>query len=311
MSQLTRRRFLATSAAVGTFAALGRSPFALAATPVEDFDFIFFTDTHLEPEMDGLKGCEMAFKKMRGAGAAFAIQGGDHVYDMLEVPKARSLSLFDMYDKAQQDTGLKVYHTIGNHDVLGVYKGSGVSPTDPLYGKKFYRDHIGKTFYSFDAKGVHFIVLDSIFITSDRHYEGRIEDDQMAWLKADLAAQSATTPIIVVSHIPLVTAYENYNDIVVTVNPRAHSLSVANTNQIFPLFHGHNVLAVFQGHTHVNERVEWQGVPYITSGAVCGNWWRGTHLGTPEGYTVVSLRGGKLTTRYETYGFKSVDPNNT
>jgi hypothetical protein len=57
--------------------------------------------------------------------------------------------------------------------------------------------------------------------------------------------------------------------------------------------------------------VEWQGVPYITGGAVSGNWWRGTHLGAAEGYTVVSVRGGRLVTRYETYGFKAVDPANT
>jgi hypothetical protein len=77
------------------------------------------------------------------------------------------------------------------------------------------------------------------------------------------------------------------------------------------LFEGHNVLAVLQGHTHVNERVDWHGVPYITSGAVCGNWWHGTRLGTPEGFTVVTVADGKLSTRYETTGFKSVEPQNT
>jgi 3',5'-cyclic AMP phosphodiesterase CpdA len=312
MAMLTRRNFLAASAATGAFAALGRSPRMLAAAPeAQDFDFVFFTDTHLQPELDAAKGCDMAFEKMRGLDAAFAIQGGDHIFDALGVPKARSLSLFDIYDKTQQDLGLKVYHAIGNHDVVGVYKESGIAPSDPLYGKKYYRDHIGKTYYSFDAKGVRFIVLDSIFITPDRHYEGRIDEDQLAWLKAELAGVAAATPVIVVSHIPLVTAYMDYNDEVAASNARPHQLSVANTNQIFPLFHGHNVLGVLQGHTHVNERVEWQGVPYMTSGAVCGNWWHGTHLGSAEGYTVVSIRGGKLTTRYETYGFKSVEPKDT
>ena len=69
-----------------------------------------------------------------------------------------------------------------------------------------------------------------------------------------------------------------------------------------------NVLAVLQGHTHVNEVVAYKNTQYITSGAVCGNWWHGARLGTPEGFTVVSLREGKITTRYETYGFRSVAP---
>jgi hypothetical protein len=52
-------------------------------------------------------------------------------------------------------------------------------------------------------------------------------------------------------------------------------------------------------------------VPYITGGAVCGNWWHGVRMGTPEGFTVVEVHNGKLSTRYETYGFQSVAPQNT
>jgi 3',5'-cyclic AMP phosphodiesterase CpdA len=311
MDSMDRRRFLALTAAAGTTMVVGSSAVAQGVTaPSQDFDFIFFTDTHLQPELDAAKGCDMAFQKMRSVKAEFAIQGGDHIFDALAVPKTRSLRLFEMYDKTQQDLSVKVYHAIGNHDVFGVYPASGMPPSDPLYGKKFYSDHIGKTYYSFDHKGVHFVVLDSIFITADRAYEGRIDAAQVAWLKADLAAQGTGTPIVVVTHVPLVTAYENYAD-KLPVPPRAYQLSVANTREIYPLFEGRNVLGVLQGHTHVNERVEWQGVPYITGGAVSGNWWRGTHLGAAEGYTVVSVRGGKLTTRYETYGFKAVDPANT
>jgi len=281
-----------------------------APANAQDFDFVFFTDTHLQPELNASQGCDMAFKKMRGLRADFAIQGGDHVFDSLGVPKERAISLFDLYDKTQQDVGLKVYHTIGNHDVFGIYPSSGMTPSDPLYGKKYYEDHIGKTFYSFDHKGMHFIVLDSIGITGDRAYEGRIDAVQMQWLAADLAAQAAGTPMVVVTHIPLVSAVACYNPPPATT-PAHNGSTVTNSAEVIKLFEGRNVLGVLQGHWHINERVEWHGVPYMTSGAVSGNWWHGTHMGAPEGYTVVSLRSGRLTTRYETYGFKSVDPQNT
>jgi len=100
-------------------------------------------------------------------------------------------------------------------------------------------------------------------------------------------------------------------------------LSAGTPGKRFALIHGDNPAQkskileaqqhdyLLQGHTHVNEIVTWKGVPYITSGAVCGNWWHGTHLGTPEGFTVVTVANGKLTTRYETYGFKSIAPQNT
>ncbi len=312
MPSLSRRSF--TTLLGGSLAASAVDSFPahalLPSSDSEDFDFIFFTDTHLEPERNGAKGCAMAFKHMRGIKADFAVQGGDHIFDALQVPKERSLGLFDLYDKTQQDLSLKVYHTLGNHDCVGVYANSGVALDDPLFGKKYFEEHLGKTFYSFDHKGVHFVVLDSIGITPDRGYEGRIDAAQLQWLGNDLHTLPAGRPIVVVTHIPLVTAIENYEAAPVTP-PVHHGLSVANSSEVIKVFAGRNVVGVLQGHKHVNERVEWHGVPYITSGAVCGNWWQGTRMGTPEGYTVVSIRGGKLFTRYETYGFQSVDPHNT
>lgn len=304
-----RRDFLALTAATGAANSL---PLKLnaATKPVEDFSFLFITDCHLQPELNGVAGCHQAFAKARNMPADFVIQGGDHVFDALGVGRDRANSLIDLYTKTEQDLGLKVYHTIGNHDCFGVYPASGVSPTDPLYGKKYFEDHFGKLYYSFDHKSVHFIVLDSIGITADRAYEGRIDAAQLAWLSADLKAIPAATPVIVSVHIPLVTAFEAYaappNPL-----PAHHGLSVANAYEVLPLFEGHNVLGVLQGHTHINETVTWHGVPYITSGAVSGNWWHGTRMGTPEGFTVVQVKDGKMETRYETYGFKSVAPQNT
>jgi 3',5'-cyclic-AMP phosphodiesterase len=309
----SRRRFLALLGATGAYAAVTPTLFAASAphSPAQEpFTFLFLTDAHLQPELDGVAGTDMAFKKARGVKADFAINGGDHVFDALAVPKERALTLFDLYDKTEQDLGLKLYHTIGNHDVVGVYPASGISQDDPLYGKKLFEQRFGKLYYSFDHKGHHFIVVDSIGITPDRAYEGRIDAAQLHWLAADLAALPTGTPIIVSVHIPLVTAFEAYIAEPTAPSPH-HGLSVANANQVLDLFSGHNVLGVLQGHTHVNETVIWKGVPYITSGAVCGNWWHCTRLGTPEGFTVVTVANNKLTTHYEPSGFKSVDPKNT
>ncbi|HEY0263513.1 MAG TPA: metallophosphoesterase [Granulicella sp.] len=313
MSALNRRHFLSLLGAAGAAAAM--PPAALAAPAAEPFTFVFLTDTHTQPELDAAHGTDMAFKRVRGMNPEFVIQGGDHVFDSLAVPKSRASSLFDLYAKTEQDLGLKVYHTIGNHDCLGIYTESGIATTDPYYGKKLYEERIGKTYYSFDHKGHHFIVLDSIEFTSNRHYEGRINKAQIDWLKSDLEALPAGTPIIVSVHIPLVTAFDSYapepKQPAPGTPPPPHGGSVANSQEVVDLLTGRNVLGVLQGHTHINERVEYKGTPYITSGAVSGNWWRGTRMGFPEGFTVVTVENGKLTTRYETYGFKTIDPQNT
>ena len=313
MTSLSRRRFLTLLGATGVSASVAPSLLAAAAPSAqvqEPFTFLFVTDAHIQPELNGVVGTDMAFKKARAVKADFAINGGDHVFDALGVPKQRALTLFDLYEKSEQDLGVKVYHTVGNHDVLGIYSASGIAQDDPLYGKKLFEQRFGELYYSFDHKGHHFIVLDSIGITPDRAYEGRIDAAQLQWLAADLAALPSGTPVIVSVHIPLVTAFGAYTP-EQTVAPTHHSLSVANANQVLDLFTGHNVLGVLQGHTHINETVLWKGVPYSTSGAVCGNWWHGTRLGTPEGFTVVTVANNKLTTYYEPSGFQSVAPQNT
>lgn len=299
---LSRRHFL-TLATAATLAPRA----ALPATP-GSFTFLFLTDTHLQPELNATEGTALAMRRARAISADFAIQGGDHIFDALAVPKSRATQLFDLYTRTEQDLGLKLHHTLGNHDVCGIYPESGIPPVDPLYGKKLFQARFGPTFYSFDHKHVHFIVLDSIGITPEHKYEARIDEDQLAWLAQDLAKQPARTPIVVITHIPLVTAVSSY----ATLGPKTPPPSpFINGPAAIKLFEGHNVLAVLQGHTHVNERVDWHGIPYITSGAVCGNWWHGTRLGTPEGFTVVTIAGNTLTTRYQPTGFHSVAPENT
>jgi 3',5'-cyclic-AMP phosphodiesterase len=316
MGNLSRRKFVALAGAAGLASTLSGRVSAealgpkVSASAVEDFTFLFITDTHIQPELNAAQGCDQCFKKARTIKSDFAIQGGDHVFDSLAVSRERASSLFDLYGKTEQDLGMKIHHTLGNHDCFGVYPASGVAPTDPLYGKKIFEERFGKAYYSFDHKGIHFVVLDSIGITDDRSYEGRVDSAQLAWLAADLKALPPAAPIVVSVHIPLVTAFDSYVPVPATP-PKHHGLSVANAYEVIALFEGHNVLGVLQGHTHINETVWWKGVPYITSGAVSGNWWHGTRMGTPEGFTVVQIENSRLSTRYETYGFQSVDPQNT
>jgi 3',5'-cyclic-AMP phosphodiesterase len=308
---LDRRKFLKTTAVAGAGLALSGNAALDCATTADtapgSFDFVFFTDTHIEPELDAAHGCDMCFRKIAGLKPEFAIMGGDHVYDALSVDRGRATTVFDLYKKTEQALEIPLYHTIGNHDVFGVVTKSGVAPSDPGYGKKMFEDLIGRTYYSFDHKGWHFVVLDSIQPTDDRMWEARIDDKQLAWLSDDLGRVGPKAPVIGVVHVPLVTAFATYAETVVT-NQKYNTLTVANAPQVLAAFEGHNVVAVLQGHTHVNELVEHKNTRYITNGAVCGNWWHGLRMGFPEGFTMVSLRDGGITTRYETYGFKSVDP---
>jgi Icc protein len=307
---LDRRNFLKTMAAAGATMALPSFVSAAAGPPPPgSFDFVFFTDTHIQPELDAAHGCDMCFRKIARLNPEFAMMGGDHVFDAFEVNRVRAGMVYDLYKRTEQQLGMPLHHAIGNHDVFGVFARSGVTPSDPAYGKKMYQDRIGQTYYSFDYKGYHFVVLDSIQPTADRQWEARVDEVQLRWLRDDLKGLPPGTPVIAVCHCPLVTAFATYAYTqIVGADRKYNTMTVANAAEVLEVFENVNVLAVLQGHTHVNEVVNYKNTQYITSGAVCGNWWHGPRLGTPEGFTVVSLRQGTITSRYATYGFHSVDP---
>ena len=316
--KFTRRKFLGTLAASGAALAvypqvtlLGDSASILGQGNRQapgSCDFVFFTDTHIQPELDAAHGCAMAFQKIAATKPEFAICGGDLVFDALGVNHPRAEMLFNLYKQAEARLDVPLYHAIGNHDVFGILSKSGLVTGDPQYGKKMFEDRIGtRTYSSFDRKGYHFIILDSIFPTDDHQWEGRVDSAQLQWLADDLKTVAAETPIIVVIHVPLVTGFLGYSP-KPTGRQKYNTYTVENSLEVLALFEGHNLIATLQGHLHVNEVVHYKNCDFMTSGAVCGNWWHGPRMGFPEGFTVVSLREGKISTRYETYGFQSVAP---
>jgi 3',5'-cyclic AMP phosphodiesterase CpdA len=279
----------------------------------EAFSFIFFTDTHIQPELNAADGCRMCFGQFTGIPADFAICGGDLVFDALAVDGTRTHRLFDLFQQTASSIHLPIHYVVGNHDVFGVLPKSGVSPSDPEYGKKAFEDRYGPTHYSFDHKGWHFIVLDSIGIHADRTWTGEVGLPQIEWLKADLSTTGKLTPIIVITHVPLVTGAISYVSRQEWASRTNHvgslvdTLMVTDAEPVIEALLGYNVRVVLQGHTHVDEEIVFRGLRFMTSGAVSGNWWKGIRAGSAEGYSVVTLNSDQRVDRsYRKYGFKSV-----
>ncbi len=278
-------------------AALPSASSAAAAS----FRFVHFTDTHIQPELRAEAGVRQAFAAINSVPHAFCIAGGDLVMDVYEQGPARAKTLFDLYTGAVKDLRQKVYSIPGNHDVFGVHPKAGVSAADPLYGKKMFEDRIGPRYQSFDYQGWHFILLDSIAIDGQGQWFGGFDDAQLEWLQADLARVGPTVPLVVATHIPIATAMGT-----AVFDPGLERfLVVRQPQRILPLFRGKNLKAVLQGHTHIREVVHYEGSQWITTGAVCGNWWKGAHHGHPEGFAVLTVRGETIQWEYRTYGWKA------
>lgn len=302
---MNRRNLLKAAAALPLAHALP-SP-AGAKSAERRFSFVFLSDCHIRPELDADRGCRLCFEQVSASDHDFVINGGDHVEDALAVGRDRATLLMDLFQQTEKaHLRKKVYHVLGNHDCLGVFPESGVSPSEPDYGKQFYVDRFGPRYYAFDHKGVHFVVLDSVGLTADRSYEGRVDAEQLAWLSDDLARLPAATPVIAVMHIPLLTAMRCYEP-ESWLNTPHNWTYVENGREVLRIFRDHNVLAVLQGHSHAFEQIRLNGISFITTGAVAGADWRGSFLGTPEGYTEIFVDGVTVSARYRTYGFQAVD----
>jgi 3',5'-cyclic AMP phosphodiesterase CpdA len=91
-------------------------------------------------------------------------------------------------------------HTVpGEHDTT--------DPTVSEYFKRFGAASGNKGYYSFDHAGVHFIGLINVLEFKPGGL-GALGEAQLAWVRDDLRARSASTPIVVFAHMPLWTIYE-------------------------------------------------------------------------------------------------------
>jgi Icc protein len=304
MEGLTRRSFLSGSLAVAATPLLSKLSLA---TPAKKLRFVFATDFHIEPELSAPQGVSLAVKKILSLRPRpeFIVVGGDTVMDALGVTRERADLQFKLFTEAVKPLEMPIHYVVGNHDVYGwMLKGQEIMQ-EPVYGKKLYQDLVvhGPTYRSWDQAGMHFVILDSIQPGKAGGWFGRIDDDQLTWLKNDL--EKTTGPTIAFVHVPLMTIFNQYA--VATTSPLTSGLVVENGKQVFDILSKHSVKAVFQGHTHVVEECDYLGTKYITGGAICGDWWKGPRLGVhPEGFMVVDCDGGNVKTEYVPYGWKAV-----
>jgi predicted phosphodiesterase len=303
---MNRRNFLRGSGLAAAACALGgaqaRAQASGEARPIAtgSFTFAFFTDVHIEPEMNAPQGTALAMDIINASDAEFAICGGDHVFDALRAHKEQIIEQYQLYAEAENALRMPVWHVLGNHDVAGLE--TGMSSHDVIFGKAMFEKVFNTpTYYTFQHKGVNFVVLDSILIKG-RDWFPAIDIDQAAWLERVLQATVAT-PSIVISHVPWATSMPTYG---AGSNNKVYE-PIVNSDYMIPMMEQYNVIALLQGHTHIVESVHRHGIQYLTGGAVCGNWWKGKQYGDREGVTFVTVDNGSVTTRYVPTGFVSVE----
>jgi len=195
---INRRDFMKLTAVGGgavflsglTKLAQAGSNYESAVSSYEDFFFVQLSDVHwgyqgpANPEATNTLKKAVATVNGLDIQPDFIVFTGDLTHTT-DDPKERRKRLAEFRDIVSELKVKNVRFIPGEHDAS-------------LDNGAAFKEFFGKTYYSFDHKGVHFVMLDNV---SDPG--ANIGDAQLAWLAADLAQQRKDANIVVFTHRPL------------------------------------------------------------------------------------------------------------
>jgi len=219
---INRRTFLKGAGVLAASAALPVGLVEIAfGKGNESFTFAYISDSHITQINDTQfvrnfdRGLQKAVLEVNFMDPQpdFVIFGGD----LAQLGKKAEI---DHGLAMMKDLTVPVKWVIGEHDY---YLDLG----------KYWQEKVSPLYYSFDHKGVHFVVLNSI-LTHDEWTHKRwptpeermrqmarldnpegspfmVKDEQIAWLKGDLAKVKKDTPLVVLSHSPLYKVFKEWN----------------------------------------------------------------------------------------------------
>jgi Icc protein len=200
------------------------------------FTFVQISDTHIgfhkeaNPDVVGSLRRGIADINALAQAPAFVVHTGDvsHLSRAEEFAQAR-----DILTELHVD---RVHTVPGEHDAID----DGVAG----YLKFFDHDGKGNAWYSFDQGGVHFIGLNNV-LNFRKGTLASLGDEQLAWLKRDLAQVSRSTPIVVLAHIPMWTVYAPWG------------WGTADSSAAMALLRPFGSVTILNGHIHqVLQKVE-------------------------------------------------------
>jgi 3',5'-cyclic AMP phosphodiesterase CpdA len=222
-----RREFLKLAGLGGVVLVSGcASTMGGAGAAGDEFYFVQLSDSHwgfegpaINPDAQGTLKKAVAAVNGLSRQPDFVMFTGDLTHTT-DDPKERRKRLAEFKEIVAALKVKDVHFMPGEHDAS-------------LDNGKAFKEFFGPTHYTFDHKGVHFIVVDNV---SDP--TAAIGDEQLRWLKADLDAQPKGARIVVFTHRPLFDLYPQWD------------WATRDGEQAIALLQTHDNVTVFYGHIH-------------------------------------------------------------
>lgn len=256
----------------------------------DKFRAIFFADPQPRNQQEIDYIAHDVVEDLIGADASFGVTLGDIMFN--------DLSLFNSLNRTIALIGIPWYNVLGNHDI-------NFDSPDDKHSDETFESVYGPSYYSFDHGPVHFIVLDDVVWVGAKgeetrgRYHGGLGEEQMAFIRNDLASIPKDQLVVLMMHIPLVNV-EDRQELYRLIEKRLFGLSVSG--------HTH-----YQEHRFLTKEDGWQGPEphhHVINVTVSGSWWSGTpdergipHTtmrdGAPNGHSIFTFDGTKYSIEYK------------
>ena len=239
--------------------------FGLVSSPsLTEFTFVHASDMHFsEANANRMHRLREMVDSLQ---PDFVLLTGDLILDALRVPEEVARGHYELLESELARYTIPVYTVPGNHEKFGIERHQSlVSPAHPLYGNRMYRHYLGPNYFSFTYGGVHFLGLDNVDY-SDLWYHGHVDDLQLEWMTADVAALPPDMPLVIFSHIPFVSGAESrggYKEAgaapsIIEIDGQPHFRHTVYNHQdvLGPI--QDRLEVTLQGHIHIREVLKYQ-----------------------------------------------------
>jgi 3',5'-cyclic AMP phosphodiesterase CpdA len=244
MNGFDRRQFLRLAGLGGAVFVTGAGGVAHAAdatggtgaAPAGDFFFVQLSDTHWgfegapNPDAKGTLPKAIAAVNALDPQPDFVIFTGDLTHTT-DDPRERRKRMSEVKAMVGELKAKTVRFIPGEHDAS-------------LDSGRAFIEQFGQTHYTFDHKGVHFIVLDNVSDPS-----AQLGPVQLDWLAADLRGQPDDARIVVFTHRPLFDLYPQWDW---ATRDGAKAIDLLMPHRDVTVFYGH----IHQEHHHATGHIE-------------------------------------------------------
>ncbi|CAG5017385.1 3',5'-cyclic adenosine monophosphate phosphodiesterase CpdA [Dyadobacter sp. CECT 9275] len=265
------------------------------------------TDIHIKKGIRAALGFEKCLHHVQNLPDKpdMIINGGDAVMGARNTSADKSTREWEIFHQVlKSENGLPMISCIGNHDIW--CKQDKVTAFYDGKARALELLELQRSYFSLDRNGWHIIVLDSIHAKAEgAGYTALLDEKQLAWLRADLQNTDKKIPILVVSHVPILSAcvFLDGQNVRNGGWELPGSWMHTDCHELTKLFYSYpNVKLAISGHIHLHDKVEYNNITYCCNGAVSGNYWFGKYRQTKPGYAMIDLYAdGTFNNRYVTY----------